>query len=849
MVVVILIAGSDGFTQNKGQKIDQVVLARNGKALASIVISKAATRSAQLAAYELQFHLNKITNAQFQIITDDVVVKGTRILVGESKLTKTLGLKNSDFKGFEEYIIKFSSPETIVLMGKDKDDRGKVKYDFTNDLNAYQTWPGMWDERGTMNAVYDFLERFCDVRWFNPTDFGTDYPEKAILVVKIKDIYRAPVFHYRHAATYYLNPDNYEYSIGLWQYGKAGLNQYQSAAYSGNEDVRRGEILIYLYRMRHGGEKCHANHSLYGYYERFWEKNPNNPTVFVEKKPDWFAQGVPLIKVLPDWYPHPGYEDQMPSQLCYTSPGLIQQQVQDARDYFDGNGIDYLVVGICEIRLIKGRTTWGDWVNVGKGDAKYIWGENNFCIEPLDDVNFCKCSRCQEMIGNEPRILYSCGIHSDYMFNFVNEVAKEIQKTHPDKRISTLAYMTHAYPPKKHIRFEPNVAVHFCFANNRLVYATGEYENEIKALKQWRTEYKELPLYLWLYYTFPREIAENNNFYCFPGFFAHKIGEQFKLFHELGIRGMYFCGYGQEVEAYVTYKLMDDPTLNVDELLNDYFSRYYGKAGRPMKELYESIEETYCNPDNYPKGALLGHQTEQIAWGNLGTKERMAKFEKLMKEAKKLAETDLEKKRVELFELGVWNYMVNGYTKYYVANVEELERKKSDALGWQEKLMEDLTKTGWARINCGDVRLYEDPRGNRWLPDQSYFSHGAYGNENANFVDRGNLPIEGTDLDKVYQTEAWGNHVFYRIPVPKGQYNVYIHFAETYGNKAPGLRQISVKVEGNAWKQKVDPFAMAGGFARSLVLSENNVDINDGIIDIEFTGGVGVNGIEIERLK
>jgi len=167
----------------------------------------------------------------------------------------------------------------------------------------------------------------------------------------------------------------------------------------------------------------------------------------------------------------------------------------------------------------------------------------------------------------------------------------------------------------------------------------------------------------------------------------------------------------------------------------------------------------------------------------------------------------------------------------------------------QKKLESDLKK-GIARIICASPTEYIDRKGNRWLPDQKYTDCGAYGNTGAGFADRGTLPIEGTDLDRVYQTEAYGGHVEYKIPVPKGTYNLYIHFAETYvKNKRPGCRQISVKTEHIIHPEKIDPFALAGGWAKPYVMKIKDLPVYDGIIDIEMIGGVGVNGIEVERVN
>ena len=289
----------------------------------------------------------------------------------------------------------------------------------------------------------------------------------------------------------------------------------------------------------------------------------------------------------------------------------------------------------------------------------------------MDNSQFCKCSPCQEWLKGDSAYnpFFSNGKHSDYFFNFVNVVAREVRKTHPDKWIVTLAYMSHTEPPKR-VKLEPNILVQFCFACNRLNFDRQSYAREMGLLREWAAKEKGRPLYLWLYYTFPVEIANNGKFHCFPGFFAHAIGEQFKLFRECGVTGAFHCGYGQEVEAYVTYRLMDEPSLDVDKLLDEYFQRLYGSAAEPMKQFYSAIERTYSTPTNYPDAIAQGikeghhHQTEEVAWGSLGTEQRMETFARLLQRAKDSAKTELEKRRVELFEKGVWSYMVAGRQAY-----------------------------------------------------------------------------------------------------------------------------------------------------------------------------------------
>jgi len=613
--------------------VGAVTIVQEGRPHAAIVLPDDPVCAAQFAAYELRWHVAQISGAELPIIGEgDPVESGiTRICIGNTLEARRAGLSQRRFAP-QEHAVRFL-PGTILLVGRDAGNWAKVTHNL-DDLAACENWPGFWEERGTLDAAYDFLERCCGVRWLSPTEGGTVLPKRDTLRVTSVDIRRTPAFEFRDAIG--ATGDNaawYDKYTALWPEDTEQYKAYEQAAYpklhaqypDANQynAAKRMSSHLFLLRMRNGGKVTRCNHSLYGYYQRFWGKStdPEAAKLFVERRPGMFAQG---------------YEGE-PPQMCYSSRELIDQLAQDARDYYD-------------------RKKTG-------ADLGIFWRPalpNPFPVEPMDNGSFCKCPECQKWLAEAAASGgFSNGLHSDYFFHFINEVQKGLAETHPDEGIVTLAYASHAAMPTK-VRLDPRVAVQFCFAMNRSPWSPG-YEDELRLLQQWGTEGVGRPLYLWLYYTFPVETANNGKYHCFPGFFAHTIGEQFQLFRKYGYRGMFHCGYGQEVEAYVTFKLMDDPDANVDRLLDDYFEGLYGPAARPMRKLYEEIENVYCDPDNYPKEQASG---AEIAWGHLGTEERMARFGRLLDEARPLAETDEQKHRVELFDLSVWSYMQAGRAQY-----------------------------------------------------------------------------------------------------------------------------------------------------------------------------------------
>lgn len=164
----------------------------------------------------------------------------------------------------------------------------------------------------------------------------------------------------------------------------------------------------------------------------------------------------------------------------------------------------------------------------------------------------------------------------------------------------------------------------------------------------------------------------------------------------------------------------------------------------------------------------------------------------------------------------------------------------------QQTLLKQL-EAGRARINCACDKEYTDLKGNLWLPDQN-FNGSSYGSEFANAADRGEMPIEGTSCPRIYQTEAFGNQIFYHFPLPDGKYNVYVHIAETYPPNKEHGRVFSMKIGRDARKD-INPVIKAGGFARPYVEVWKDVTVKNGILSIEAWGGAGLNGIEIEKAK
>ena len=169
-------------TMNNAEGTKALTLVKDGKPAAAIVVASEPTRAARLAALELQEQVKQITGAVLPV-KEKADAGEAAVFVGVSDAAKAAGLGEPKLSE-QEYVIKFIA-NGIILAGLDAPDKTKVSYD-PEKPESWGGMPGFWEERGTLNAVYDFLERFCGVRYFSPTEFGTHFPKKADLVVSGK---------------------------------------------------------------------------------------------------------------------------------------------------------------------------------------------------------------------------------------------------------------------------------------------------------------------------------------------------------------------------------------------------------------------------------------------------------------------------------------------------------------------------------------------------------------------------------------------------------------------------------------------------------------------------------------
>ena len=227
--------------------------------------------------------------------------------------------------------------------------------------------------------------------------------------------------------------------------------------------------------------------------------------------------------------------------------------------------------------------------------------------------------------------------------------------------MSALAYYQYTEPPSFPI--EPNVAVMYCKA--MALYGDPRRKAfDRENLAAWRERIPHLSV--WEYYNFPRGPV-------FPGVSPHRIAEDIAFQRSLPIDGMFIELDSvnpaiEHINLYVTMKLLDDPDIDVDALLDEYYRLFYGPAEIPMRAFFEKIEAIGTSEENWQAVLARGeeHLDRHVSWEVMCPPAVLAEFGAWMADARAAAgEQQPYKDRVGLMELAVYGHMKRSAEEYW----------------------------------------------------------------------------------------------------------------------------------------------------------------------------------------
>ena len=231
----------------------------------------------------------------------------------------------------------------------------------------------------------------------------------------------------------------------------------------------------------------------------------------------------------------------------------------------------------------------------GKPGARY-WS-----VSQNDNANECQCDSCRSL--NE-----KFGGTSGTLLDFVNRVAAKF----PDRTISTLAYWyTRAAPLR--VRPAPNVNIMFCSieCNRSEPIATDPTSASLRNdMEDWCRLTDNI--IVWDYVVQFRNLVSP-----FPN--LRVLQPNIRYIADHGVRMMFQQGCGAnvgefgELRTYLIAKLLWDPGVDINSVMDDFLSGYYGAAGPAIRRYIDTMHDALAKSGKqlgiygYPYDAIDGY--------------------------------------------------------------------------------------------------------------------------------------------------------------------------------------------------------------------------------------------------
>ena len=310
------------------------------------------------------------------------------------------------------------------------------------------------------------------------------------------------------------------------------------------------------------------------------------PKMYYQTHPEYFA----MVK-----------GKRLPTQLCLSNPAVLGITIQNLRK------------------------------EIARNPAAKYWS-----VSQNDNRDYCTCDQCRALDERE-------GSPSGSIINFVNQVADQF----PDKMISTLAYEYGRHAPKTLIPRD-NVNIMLCsieaYRHKAIKDDTASAEF-VKDVEDWGKIAKDI--IVWDYV-----IQFNHLLSPFPN--LHVLQPNIQFFAENGVNAMFEQGnreIGGEFAAlrsYLISKLLWNPYVDIDSLMNDFLYGYYGTAGKPIRAYIDIMREELMKGGKPLR--IFGSPNEAAT--TYLTPELISKYNLLFDEAEKLVSDSTEiQQRVRIARL------------------------------------------------------------------------------------------------------------------------------------------------------------------------------------------------------
>ena len=199
-----------------------------------------------------------------------------------------------------------------------------------------------------------------------------------------------------------------------------------------------------------------------------------------------------------------------------------------------------------------------------------------------DNSRYCQCENCAALAAKERQ--------SGVMVDFVNYIAERVAKVYPEIKIQFFAYQYNAEPPRT-LKARDNVIVRICNTGSNQITGAANDKVYSQMFKEWKKFARHI--YIWDYAITYGDM----NGGPYPSEFY--IPSAYKFYADNNVKGI-FCESESpassdmwELKYYLLTCYATDPhRKDYGELVNDFYQKYYGPAGKYVYEYRKILHET-----------------------------------------------------------------------------------------------------------------------------------------------------------------------------------------------------------------------------------------------------------------
>ncbi|MBI3987886.1 MAG: DUF4838 domain-containing protein [Lentisphaerae bacterium] len=216
----------------------------------------------------------------------------------------------------------------------------------------------------------------------------------------------------------------------------------------------------------------------------------------------------------------------------------------------------------------------------------------------------CECSACTNIYAEETWIDPDGRTNVAYtatLLRMINKTAEILEAKYPGIRVGTFAYMSLEAPPAKTTP-RTNVVIWLPHLRHDIVHpvpAVPANRNFRLNLERWAVLAPN-NVYIWDY-------GANFDNFMYPFPCIRSIAENIKYYKSVGVRGIMVQGNyvstGSDMVAlknYIWRKLLWNPSLDFDALLEEFCRGYYGPAWKAMNRYVRLLEDAVAAQKDVP---------------------------------------------------------------------------------------------------------------------------------------------------------------------------------------------------------------------------------------------------------